>query len=364
MVFPYLPLRRSIEFSSWWLGPLQEFEGPWLSAAFEVTARRFIGGFRDVNGERIERPALLARVQGGADGRPPTPQEFSAVELAVGFSTIHQNLYWTEASSHDAWRVATADNASFWVQPLDVHEGWIAFGRGGRIATTAGGHNVNDEDFTIHAPLELHLPAGVVLDDELVTAIYRTLVMPPPEHRHGVARLRVGLRWLLHSWQNTSSLTWEDRVVFAKIATEALTGEESNTKSARLLEDVFSKAADQHGGGIGTDGLLWRRDGPTFTRTWNLASGATKSAAVSEFAHWHGALSDARNAIVHGDEPTSLDYAQPGSRYEGPLAATADRIVREAITVTLGRYGFPAVWRRGISRASFRAAQRLAELDG
>lgn len=256
MIFPYLPLQRAIEFSSWWLGPLQEFEGPWLSAPFEATVRRFVGGFRDVNGERIEKPTLLARAQVGADGLPPTSHEMPAVELAVGFSTIHQNPYWTAASTNEAWRVATTDNASFWVQPLDVHEGRIAIGRGGRVATTAGGLSVNDEDFAIHAPLELHLPAGVALDDELVTAIYRTLVMPPAEHRQGVARLRVGLHWVLHSWQNTSSLTWADRVVFAKIATEALTGEESNTKSAQFLEDLFSKAADQEGGDIGTDDLL------------------------------------------------------------------------------------------------------------
>jgi hypothetical protein len=46
MVCPYLPLRTPIEFGEWWLGPLGDFHGPWLSGIFEARALQFLGAFR------------------------------------------------------------------------------------------------------------------------------------------------------------------------------------------------------------------------------------------------------------------------------------------------------------------------------
>jgi hypothetical protein len=177
------------------------------------------------------------------------------------------------------------------------------------------------------------------------------------------SRLRVAVRWLLRSWQNTPSITWEDRLVFLKVATEALTGEESTVESARQIEALFERASLQEGSGIGTANLLWRSGQPRLVRSWTTRSGSSKSETVSAFVHWLGALGDARNALVHGEDAVALDYRQVGSPYNGPFVEIGDRIVREAILVLLGEAGYPAVWRRGFARASFRALQYFASVS-
>jgi hypothetical protein len=66
---------------------------------------------------------------------------------------------------------------------------------------------------------------------------------------------------------------------------------------------------------------------------------------------------------VHGEDGARLAYAQSRSPYEGPFVEIADRVVREAIAVLLGECGFPAVWRRGLAGASFRAFEYLQRVE-
>jgi hypothetical protein len=324
-------------------------------------AERFLASFRDTAGQPIEKPSVLARIDNGADGMPPTHDEFAALQLAIGFAVVDQNPYWSAESQYDGWRVATTDNADLWVQPLNLDEGWIALGRGARVAVTGGGLNLNDEDFFVPAPLELHLPFGLRLDAELLDANYRTLLAPPSEHAETAATIRVALRWLLKSWQNTKSISWDDRLVFVKVATEALTGEERNVESAKRLERLFAAAQDQPGEGLGIEDLLWSPGESLVERRWQTRGGEERSQQVSQFVHWCCALGDARNALVHGEDGTDLEYHQPGSLYEGPFVELADRVVREAICVLLGECGYPAVWRRGLTRAGFHMWEHLSE---
>lgn len=363
IALPYLPVKEPLEFSGWWLGSLEDFTGPWLSEQFEDAARRFLCSFRDPSTKEITSTSLLARISGGADGRPPNSREQLALQLSIGFSAIHQNPYWTEANSWDSWRVATTDNAELWIQPLDLDGGWISLGRGGRVSVTAGGLNLNQDQFFVPTPLELHLPSSITLDEELLAAIYTTLVSPPDGQEEKAATLRVAMRWLLKAWQNTPSITWEDRLVYLKIAAEALTGEDNTFESAKRLQQVFEDAPLQEGGDLGLDDLLWSPGEPTLMRGWR-SGGAQKEAEVPQFVHWCCSLGDARNALVHGEDGTDLEYFQNASPYNGPFVEIADRVVREAICVLLGTVGFPEVWRRGISRASFHAFRRLQEDSG
>jgi len=358
--FPFLDLTRPIEFGTWWLGPVSQFEGPWLSAEFEMAARKFVGSFRKASGDLIAKPAILVRRDGGADGQPPTREERQAIELAIGFGVIDQNPFWSPETEHSSWKVGTTDNADFWVQPLDP-DGWIALGTGSRVETTTGGLNLQEQSFFVPAPLELHMPFGITLDREMVEAIYAVLTTPGVEHEDTAARIRVALRWLLKSWQNTPNITWEDRLVFVKIATEAITGEEQSYASATKLEALFASAAEQEGESVGTDDLLWQPGQPGFDREYGPAH-ARKVQEVSAFVHWGCALGDARNALVHGEDGTSHNYEQQGSPYEGSFVEVGDRVVREALAVLLGRCGFPAVWRRE-SRTAFHVWRRLTTDD-
>lgn len=363
LAFPLLPLKKALTFGPWWLGPTEQFEGPWFSPEFEARARRFLSAFRDSSGQPITGGALLARTDTGADGQPPNGGESTALELAVGFATIDQNPYWSPTTSTTAWNVATTDNAAMWIQPLNITEGWIALGRGSRVSITCGGRSLNNDDFTIPTPLELHMPFTVTLDAEAVGAIYDILTTPPAHHQEDASRVRVAVRWLLRSWQNTPSITWEDRLVFLKVATEALTGVESTVVSGRQIEALFERASAQEGSGIGTDDLLWRAGKPHLVRSWKTRAGSVKNESVSAFVHWFAALGDARNALVHGEDAVPLDYREAGSPYNGPFVEMGDRVMREAILVLLGECGYPAVWRRGLARASFHALRHLTKVS-
>lgn len=360
-LLPYLPMSAAVEFAGWWLGPLESYEGRWHSKELERATRRLAAVFRDTAGAALRRPSMLVRSVDGVDGVPPTNAELKALQLAISFATIHQNRYWTSDTQSDSWRVATADNATVWVQPLDLVNGYVALGRGARVQTLAGGHQLNDESFAISPPLELHMPFGVSVDAELLEALYSVQMQPPDECEHLVASLCVAIRWLVKSWQNTPSITWEDRLVFAKVATEALTGEDQTQLSAQALMAIFASARRQEGAEIGASNLLWQPDEPTLTRHWVDRSGRPKAADVTQFEHWAGAFGDERNAIVHGEASHNFTYDVPGSPYNGPFVEVADRVVREAIVVQLGNCGFPDVWRTGLSRASMAAYRHLRD---
>jgi hypothetical protein len=362
LALPVLPLRRPVEFGPWWLGSLEDFQGPWLSSEFESSARRFLGAFRDSSDDAIEKPAIIARREGGADGQPPTIAEHRAISAAIAFAVINQNPYWSEEVANAAWQVATTDNADLWVQPLHP-DGAIALGTGYRVAVTSGGWKVSDEGFRIPTPLELHMPLGVTLDEELLNATYTVLTTPPPGTEKDARRIQVAIRWLLKSWQNTPSITWEDRLVFLKVATEAVTRNSNNAESAKSLEALFASAKEQDGGAVGIDDLLWQPDQPTYERTFHDRTGA-RTEEVSAFVDWAIELGRSRNALVHGDDDATLHYEKPDSPFNGPFVEVADRVVREAIGLLLGQCGFPSVWRRGLSRASYEALKHLESMNG
>ena len=152
-------------------------------------------------------------------------------------------------------------------------------------------------------------------------------------------------------------------VASLKIASEAITGEENNHRSAADLQRLFASAAKQEGEELGTDDLLWQLDQPSFTRRW-MQNGKPKEEDVSAFVHWACELGDARNALVHGEDGTSLVYEQDRSPYNGPFVAIGDRILREAIGILLGRCGYPAVWRRREMKRAFFHARRNFGLNG
>ncbi|MFN8027350.1 MAG: hypothetical protein U0W40_13630 [Acidimicrobiia bacterium] len=357
---PYLPVREPVEFAGWWLGPVTAFAGPWRDPQFHDAVGEFLDSFRTASGQPVKKPALLVRRETGANGVAPTLAEFHALELAIGLATIDANAFWSPENEQDGYRIATADNADLWVQSIDVEHRRITLERGLRVRTIAGGHRIGTDDFFIPAPLELHLPSGVGLDADVLEAVYRTALEQGDEPR--AEAVLVAIRWLLKTWLNSTSVSIEDRIVLLKIASEALTGKDKTHEGGAQLVALFASAGEQPGEGIGTDGLLWQPDERRLKRVWSNRSGEKSHSELTLLEHWYGALGDARNKIVHEGGASSLVYEED-SPYAGPFVEIGDRVIREAITVELGNLGYPAVWRRGLTRASFRMWERLSAGD-
>lgn len=357
---PYLPLSEPIEFGGWWLGPVSSFDGPWATPDLETATHRFLACFRTQDGRPVERPSLLARLDTGVDGELPNERDRDALVPTIEFVTLDANPYWSDETQAAGWSIATTDNADLWLQPMNAADGFFAIGRGSRVSTTVGGMSFNEADCLVPSPLELNIPTPLRLDQELADACFDVLARGDDDLGPKIA---VAIRWLAKSWANSASISDEDRVIYLKIASEGLSGTDSSTDSARLLRDTYASCLIQEGDGVGTNGLLWSPDEPSLTRTWSeRRSGTTRTSSLSAFEHWYMALADARNEIAHVGRSSTLWYSA-GAAYDGPLVEIGDRVLRELIKLSLGLSGYPAVWRRGLGRASFRAWQHLSSVD-
>jgi len=341
---PFLPLDEFIDVGPWRIGPLDVYTGPWLTDGFEQVSRTFLGSFRLANGEALTNPSIIVHTDTGADGTLPDESERRALALGIGFATIDANRYW-EPDPGDEWSTATSDNADIWIQPIDQEHRRIAIERGLRVRVLAGGYRL-EAGFTVQAPIEIHMPRRVQLDGEMAVAIRELAISPPGGHEREAEQVLVAINWLLKSWRNTQSVSWEDRVVLLKTAFEALLGKSRTYAAMPLLVELF-KAAEQH-----LVDTLWVSDEPTVERQ---AGG--NAYIVTMLEHWYGAFADARNAIVHSGTTGAavLCYDEPDSPYCGPFPEIGDRVLREAITARLASLGFP--------RVCMKKTQRLI-LDG
>jgi hypothetical protein len=347
-VFPYLSPRAPVVFGDWWLGPIAQYEGPWLTPDLALATKRFLEGFVDVEGEQIVNPAVLASTTAGVTGEPLTLAEQQAIELTIGFAAIDQNPFRTPENQHFGWAVATADNADLWMQPL-ASDGFVTLGRGLRNTTRAGGLNIYDDAFRIPPPLELReLATGIAFDEVLVRAAYQVLATPTAEQERFHDELRVAIRWLLKSWQNSPSISWEDRIVFLKTASEGIAQTHKTVDAVGALLRRYETATGQDPPGFGLGNLLWSPDEARATRIWG---NPPRSQDITLFEHWYWALADARNAILHNGSASTLTYDYPGSSYSGALLETGDRVMRELVKLTLGLCGYPEVWRNLLDRA-------------
>lgn len=355
-LLPYLSLREPVRFDGYWLGALEDFDGPWSSPELRAAASKLAALFVDSLGEPVQRPSLLAREGYGVDGSVPNPAGRRALIAAIGFAVVDANPYWSDDSKGHGWKVSTFDNADIWFQPVDLQSGAIALELGSRLRTRVGGRTLDGPP--IPPPIELSFGiGGLKLDQELLDALHRVLsgsaVCADRE------RLLTAIRWHLKSWSNSASITDEDRVIYLKVALEVMSGTHKSTEAARRLNLLFGSVMEQTGAPIGIDDLLWSPWEPSLTRTWG-ASHQTEQRQL--FEHWFMAFADARNEIVHDGRVAHLDYDEQASPYTGPLVEIGDRVTREAVKVLLGRCGYPAVWRSKLSRASMRAASELRML--
>ncbi len=140
----------------------------------------------------------------------------------------------------------------------------------------------------------------------------------------------------MKAWANSSSIADEDRIVFLKIAIDALTGTDKTDGAKNELISWFTALEP-----TSTRGLLWAPDQPAFERT----SRSGKTIPETAFGHWLHAFADQRNHIVHHGHSTSLTYEVADSPYNGHYVDVADRVVCEALLVGLHRCGTEYLWR-------------------
>ena len=347
--FPYLSIQGQYTIGPWDLPPLSEFSGPWLSSKFEDLSKTFIGAFRDANGNAFSNTYVLVHGKRGMDGNRPTRLAIGAIQSAINFSVLDRNP--RPGSDNAGMMTSTTDNTELFIWPIDTIGGYVALGRGSIVPVVDGGHQMTDS-LRVAAPLELHMPWGPRIDQDLLTSMYQL-----GTRRFGAAddltrkRVEVAIRWLSQSWRNSPSIRMTDRVIFLKTGFEALSGGLSDSWAcAKWLRQLH----EQDLGGqtaLNLEHMLWS----TKEKERHAVTFRKKVHNITDLQHWFMAFAGARNLIIHQGITPKLTYRQRGSRYNGLLPYTAERLLRESIKVSMASLGYPDLWRPELNRTIAKA---------
>lgn len=344
---PYLPLRETEEFGDWELGPLQSFEGRWADPRFKDQATAFLRQFVGTNNKPIENPALLCRKGRQLDGEEPSPEELEALRLSLVFALVDGNPRSRPENQEAGWTMVTADNADLQVWPIDLERGRVIKSTGGLVATHVVAFETSKRKLVLSPPVDLHMPSFVRRPDPLVLIGIYEVVLGSLRSR-GAKRdsdaIRVAVDWFAKAWQNTATVGYPERLVYLKIAFEALTGTSRNWESARWLREMFEALS----GTTDEDSklLVWSpEEEPVHPRRWKDKCGLVQCTRITDLEHWFMKFGEARNTIIHEGTMPELTYAGPNSAYDGSFFATAEFLLRGVIKVQLSKLGYADAWR-------------------
>lgn len=349
---PYLPLSAVVTFADWEIGPVKAFEGRWIDARFESSAKAFLAKFVDGAGVSIRNPSLLCRRGGVMDGSLPSTHEIDALEQAIPFGFLDQNPRHSPDTQAQAWTIVTADNTDVFFWPIDIEDGYVTVRTGMMVQTLGGGYRINDPELAIRPPLDLHLAVAVQkADSATLEAVYRIVLSSVSQPGANVTadRLRVAIGWLIKAWRNTATVHWSERIVFLKTGFEAITATEKSHVSAQLLRDLFRAVPDT--APQDSELLIWSpAETANRTRQWTDRGGNVHVDQLTDLEHWFMEFATARNSIIHNGIVPSLVYTEPASAYNGHMVFTAEFLLRTVVKVSLGTLGYPDLWRSEIWR--------------
>lgn len=221
---------------------------------------------------------------------------------------------------------------------------------------------IGDKELIIRPPLDLHGSLGSHSADEMcLEAVYKTVLasVQSPGANKDADRIRVAIGWFTKAWRNTSTVHWEERVVYLKTAFESLTATSKSHESAAFLRNLFEGIPDTQPGH--TEQLIWSPgEKPVHERKWKDTKGNEKTEYLTDLELWFMAFAQARNDIIHEGASPSLNYTGPATEYHGHYVFTAEFLLRGVVKVMLGPLGFPDVWRSTAWRA-VKAAYEEAE---
>jgi hypothetical protein len=363
---PYLDLREPCEVANWTVNPLMTFTGPWRNDQFEARCRQLLAKLQDADGQPIKNPCILGLGSSGSNGKRPEARELEALQLALHIGLLDTNPPW-QADLDGNW-IATSDNSELFAWPIDVDSGGIATQRGAIVRVLTGGYRLDDPRFAVRAPLELHLPLRMRVNTELATAIFQ-VVRGDHDAVDAVfaRRIAIAVRWLAKAWRNTPSIGADDQVVMIRTGLEALTGTSKTRNAIAFLEATFDGLRTRGAtDGRFTEHMLWSPDTvPARAFSYVTTGGSPKTITLTDMGHWLSSFAEARHLIVHQGGAPNLVYDEPGSRFNGPLFHSGERLLRETIKASLVTFGYEDLWQaeafRAIKKALSRAVPGLGQ---
>jgi hypothetical protein len=363
---PYMRVSDPVEFSRWWLGALDDYQGAWVSSDFEAQTRKLAAAYRDAQGEPLARVTLLADRENGAGAVVPSGPLVDAIQGALDLAVLHQNPRWSLDGR--GWRVATADNAEIVFWPMHPQTGFVTLTRGSLVRSFDGGYSL-DQPFTIQTPLEVNV-RDVNIDPDLLGAATDLFTAADAGPNY---KLRIAIRWLAKAWRNTASLAVDDRLIMLRTGFEALVDDcDTSEQAAQLLSEIYEPLRSNREITIAsTEHLLWSPDEQaTLPFRWTTRSGKQRESLLTPLEPGSGA--SVRSATILSTEvlaascpftkktqrtaarTSGRQSAYCGSRYSLNLARAATRSSGEHACNEPSREQSKASWRTPTSAPACR----------
>jgi len=222
--------------------------------------------------------------------------------------------------------VATSDNAALYGHRIDP-EGYVAVDYGAIVTALTGGIRIGEPTHAIHPPSELALPLlGPQPDESYADALFKCLT----HNTEAARRLGTAIDWLDLAWRNTTSTSFETRVVLLKFGFEVLL--DAGDKWMHQRQALSALLPDT--------GRRRRR------RVWTH-QGKQHAQTMSDLEWWFSNFTWLRNAIAHGERVSASDHRW-GRTYH---IWVAEARLRRAIKHTVAERGFEHVLLNPYQRA-------------
>ncbi len=332
IAYPFLWLNSRFAVGPWLVVPIEPGpdelvtaygDGPddsWVSEAFRERATEFLKRFfgthnprEPLEEQRIEHPSIVVNRARGANGRPLTESERTALNAAVMFVALDTNPYPSEIESWHLPRVV-AEHLDYWEIPLASH-GWVSEPIGSRFRTLVTAP-VNDDfgSYRVFAPRWMPVPPRVAPNQFLASAMYQAVANGTEDSW----RLATAIRWWAKSWSNQAAEI-EERIVTCGTSFECLLGSPASSGECRDgLNELFRSAHTIRVGGPAEahnsddqDRMLWSPDNS------------------EQFCSWYQVFSDLRNNCAHRGDVRRDRQNSPVvalSAYEGLAGADVPNV--------------------------------------
>lgn len=332
-LFPYLNLKKRVDFGPWSLLPAGGdlgLKNPVLVARLEkarslAVRKAQLGSYKGT---------LVARTKPELGDTREKELERGALAQAVAFATVAANCGATgfgirrRQQSQD---LLTAENARLLILPVAVLEAGRTLIPDMRLHTSKVLNLEIADGDALAPPPGLVSNENVELDHAVLQAVFSLMMAATTEGASKeTLQLRNTIHWFLRAWSNGPEDTEEDAVVYLKTALEALGGSSSSKAALRSIEPIYRSV-------VGTTSQCDFLYDPEIK-----ASTVYKGKEVhqSDFARWYWVLADARNSIIHDTmAPDECEISISGSRFNGRLWDIAERVVRELILIRLAQFG-------------------------
>ena len=143
----------------------------------------------------------------------------------------------------------------------------------------------------------------------------------------------------MKAWSNSIRIQYAERLVFLKIAFEAITQTEKTHESVCKLREIFEALPNTSA--RDSKILVWSPEEKRI-RTWTWRE---KTCCVTDLEHWFRTFGDARNDIIHEGKLPQFEYSLTDSNFNGHLFWTAEYLLRGVIKVLLEECGYCDAWR-------------------